>query len=85
MVRPRRSISASYPTKKNARFNVIGPPTVPPNWFRWKSGFSSTSKKLRASMASLRWNSNALPDNWFEPDFVSTFTWPPEFLPNSAL
>jgi hypothetical protein len=38
---------------------VIGPPIVPPNWLRLNSGLpiGSLSKKLRASILSLRRNS----------------------------
>jgi hypothetical protein len=36
-----------------------------------------------ASSASSRWNSNSVPRRWFEPDFVTTFTWLAP-RPNSA-
>ena len=42
-------------------------------------------KKLRASMAELRRNSNTLPCNWFVPDLVITSTTAPELRPMSAL
>ena len=37
----------------------------------------------RGSNASLRWNSNTVPWNWFVPDLVTTFTWLAA-RPNSA-
>ena len=49
--------SPSYPAKKKRRSVLSGPPTLAPNWWRQKSGWSGPSKKLRASSASLRWNS----------------------------
>ena len=40
-------------------------------------------EKGRESIASLRWNSNIDPWNWFVPDLVTTFTWLAA-RPNSA-
>ena len=58
-------------TKRNeyVRSATIGPPTVPPNWFRLNSGFSS-SKKFVASRLSLRRNQNAVPLKSLVPDLV---------------
>src|ERR1700693_6138504 len=52
---------------------LIGPPNVPPYWLRLK-GETEAAKKLRASIASLRRNSNAEPWNWFPPERVENCT-----------
>ena len=72
---------------------MIGPPTAAPYWLRLSGGFGSTTrlppttvlrtKKLRASNASSRRYSNAVPWNEFVPDLVDTETTPAP-RPNSA-
>ena len=52
--------------KEKCLLLTIGPPRFPPNWLRLKGGGSLEVKvkKLRASSASLRRNSNSSPWNW---------------------
>ena len=66
---------------------MIGPPTVPPNW--WRLSPSSTrlpsgptaANGLVALNRRSRTNSNALPDRRLVPDFVTAFTDAPECMP----
>ena len=75
----------------------IGPPAVPPNWFRFRTpradpgidcpvtgSTRSRSKKLRASSFSLRRNSKTEPCKLLVPDLVTTFTTAPENRPYSG-
>src|SRR5882672_10765753 len=73
----------SQEPKKNVLLCLIGPPSVPPNWFN-RIGGLSVAKKLRASSASLRSDSNALPRNRLVPDRVDIVTTPPVEWPYSA-
>ena len=63
-------------------FLMTGPPTVKPYWLRRKGFFLVTFQGL-AWMASLRKNSNTLPWNSFDPDFVVALICDVA-LPNSA-
>src|SRR5712692_4675728 len=52
--------SPSKSPKKKVRSFLMGPPTLPPNWFKWNGG-TFASKGERASKTLLRKNSKALP------------------------
>ena len=61
-------------------------PSEPPNWFWRKGGGEGVwAKKLRASSALLRRNSNIDPCSEFVPDCVTTLTCAPGRFPYSAL
>ncbi len=77
----------SYEKKKNSFSLMIGPPSCPPNWLRLNGGGSLAVKvkKLRASSASFRKNSNNSPWNSLPPDLVAMLTTAPELWPFSAL
>src|SRR3954469_25659559 len=77
----------SYDAKKNVLPLAIGPPRFAPNWLRLKGGGSLEVKvkKLRASSALLRRNSNASPWNWLAPERVARLSTAPELCPYSAL
>src|SRR5579864_1904744 len=79
--------NSSYETKKKVRFLKIGPPRLPPNWLRLKGGGLGDvkSKKLRASTASLRRNSNSSPWNLLVPERDAMLRMAPELCPYSAL
>src|SRR2546427_8994971 len=73
---------------------MIGPPNVPPNWFRliwsrplsfvgWPFGSVKGAKKPLALKTALRTNSNTSPWNLLVPDLVMTFTAAPAFWPYS--
>ena len=64
-----------------------GPPNENPNWLYRNAGngVPFVLKKLRASMAEFRRNSNALPWTSLVPDLETTFTTAPELRPSSAL
>ena len=62
---------------------MIGPPMLPPNWFK-RNGCFEGSNGLRASKTSLRTNSKMPPWNSFEPDFETMLICPPAPLPDSA-
>src|SRR5262249_5694638 len=65
----------------------MGPPKLAPNWFRLKGGgwLEVKVKKLRASSASLRRNSNKSPWKSFAPERVAILTMAPALCPYSAL
>src|SRR5947209_3568443 len=86
-----------YEKKKNVQFrpsyilgSITGPPTVAPNWFRFKpsSCFVPSAligaKKFAAFNELLRRYSNALPCREFVPERVIALTMPPTLRPNSA-
>ncbi len=77
----------SYEKKKNSFSLIIGPPSCPPNWLRLNGGGSVEVKvkKLRASSASFRKNSNSSPWNSLLPDRVAILTTAPALWPCSAL
>jgi hypothetical protein len=61
---------------------------VKPNWFERYSPFGTPArlaKKLLALRPSLRWNSQALPWNSFEPDLSVALSTAPPARPYSAL
>ena len=68
LILPPRRRKLSYATKKNVRFLITGPPTVPPNSF-WRTIGLAEAKNPRASSLSFRRNSNTSPWYWFVPDF----------------
>src|SRR5215831_7162832 len=80
---PKDLLNSSSLTKKNSLSFLIGPPTLPPNWFCRNDGLT-VSKKFRASSALLRRNSYADPCSSFVPDLLTAFTTAP-LPPNSAL
>lgn len=49
-----------YVPKKNSLSFTMGPPRLPPNWFRFSLS-EEDAKKLRAFIAPLRRNSNIVP------------------------
>src|SRR5262249_3703022 len=61
--KPPFSRHPSYATNQKVRSRMMGPPSDPPNWLLWKVfwGTGLALKKLRASKALLRKNSNAEP------------------------
>src|SRR5579859_4604684 len=69
-----------YPPKKNNLFFLMGPPTVPPNWLRFRPSVRRRPSAPRpanglvALTMSLRRNSNRSPWNSLVPDFVTAFT-----------
>src|SRR6185503_8034862 len=73
----------SCPPKKKSLLFSTGPPRCHPKSLNRKLGFTG-EKKLRASKASLRMNSNAPPCNWLPPLLVITFTDAPDWRPYSA-
>ena len=63
---------------------TTGPPTLKPIW--WRSNLPGVISfalfwNVFAARPSLRKNSYSVPRNWFVPDFVATFTTPPEARP----
>src|ERR1043166_854679 len=62
----------------------MGPPTAPPNWFRFNR-LAFGRNVLRASKMLLRQNSKSEPRNWLEPDFVTRLIWPKAAWPRSAV
>src|SRR5437879_5353750 len=75
----------SYETWKNVLFLTIGPPMPPPNVLRRKGGMVAGSKKLRASIALFRSDSNASPLKVFVPDLLTELKTPPMVRPYWAL
>ena len=49
----------------------MGPPSVPPNWFCRRAGFTAPLKKFLASSAEFRKNSYADPWKELPPDLVA--------------
>src|ERR1700687_2000945 len=84
--KPTASRCPSYATRKNVLSLTIGPPNDPPNWLLRNAfcGAGLALKKLRASSALLRKDSNNDPCKPFVPDFVTMLTIDPEFRPYSA-
>src|SRR4029453_8783343 len=75
------------PKKKSLLAFQIGPPSVPPNWLRWKRVRLSRERLFAqelASSLSLRKYSNAAPWKSLDPPRVIMFTAPPSDLPNCA-
>src|SRR5215471_2070504 len=72
--------------KRKVLFFRIGPPSVPPYIFRRSSGVGwlGRRKKLRASTASLRRNSKAVPWILLVPERMVAFTTAPAEWPYSA-
>ena len=67
---------------------MIGPPAVNPYWFERYSPFlmfARLAKKSLAFIASLRWNSHALPRSLLVPDLSVVFSTAPPARPYSAL
>src|SRR5262245_61292602 len=86
-LRPWRCRRPSYERKKKVLFLTSGPPRLPPARLRLKGGglLEVNSKKLRASSASFRRNSNSSPWNSLVPERVAMLTTAPELCPYSAL
>src|SRR5271157_2041275 len=66
--------------KKNNLSLITGPPKLPPNWLRWKSGALNPGG-VGSDAAAAEWSRkkpNAPPWKAFVPDLVVTFTAPEE-------
>ena len=77
---PARSFVPWKLKNPNSVFLMIGPPKVPPYWFRRNVGLSAPTrlaKKFVPSNLSLRMNSYSEPWYWLVPDFVLTSTFAP--------
>src|SRR5688572_24614759 len=73
-----------YVVKKNVRSWTIGPPSVPPNWFRLSGGVASTEPHSFAFILPSRTYSKAEPLYLLVPDFVTTLMMPLEKRPYST-
>ena len=84
----RRSVQRWYDPKKNVRFGITGPPSVPPNWFSTRYGESvrpaALSWLFREFSLSSLWKMNADPRKSLVPFLVITFITDPAARPNSA-
>src|SRR5579864_6712455 len=71
--------------KKKLVSFLIGPPTLPPNWFSRNGGTFDGSNGERVSSALFRKNSKTSPCNRLVPDFVTTLICAPPMSPYSAV
>ena len=61
------------PPKKNIRFFMTGPPSVPPNWLRLSPSLAVANLLISLKRESRR-NSNIVPWNALVPDLVTALT-----------